>query len=176
MGEWRRVSDLVAAHKKARPEMGARDVYKLLYQGVFGVGHIMGPEALPRLRAEVGGLDLSEQPNEPLSEPVSVTGSIVRVNLRPYLRSGYKPEHLIEAMEGSILRGKAEEFCIHWDSFAELVWSGQLSFNNSEVEAITKELRRDAPMPMHHTPEYREAYHPAYRVVRRRELLKILRR
>ncbi len=174
MSDWRRVSDLVSSHKKARPEAGVRDVYKLLYQGVFGVGHIMGPEALPRLRAEIGGLDLKEQPNEPLSEAVSVTGSIVRVNLRPYVRAGKGADRLMDAMKGSVLAGKAEEYCAHWDSFAELVWAGKLGFDNSEVERINRELDREAPRPMHHTPAYREAYHPSYRVVRRRELLRIL--
>ncbi len=171
-----RVSDLVTSHKVARPKMGARDVYKLLYQGVYGVGHIMGREALPRLKAELGGLGLSEQPNEPLSEPVSVDGSVVRVNLRPYARSGYEPERLMEAMEESILNGVAEKFCAHWDSFVELVGSGRLCFEKLDVEAITKELKRNNPQPMHHTSAYREAYHPAYRVVCRSELLTILRR
>lgn len=42
------------------------------------------------------------------------------------------------------------------------------------MDDINRNLDREKPQPMHHTQQYRVAYHPAYRVVRRREILKIL--
>lgn len=174
MGSWRGVAGLVSSHKEARPEMRARDAYKLLYQGVFGVGHIMGPGAWDYLLREIDGLDLDVKMVDPLVESVSVDGTIVRVNLRPYVGSGYSLQPLMEAMRLSDVSGRPAQFVEEWDAFAELVWSGQLDFEHSEVEEINRGLDRAKPQPMHHTPQYREAYHPAYRVVRRREVLKIL--
>ncbi len=174
MGVWRRVYDLVAQHKAARPEMRARDAYKLLYQGVFGVGHIMGPGAWDYLQGEAKAVSLEDQPREPLMEPVSLAGAVVRVNLRPYIREGYPLHALMEAMRHSDIEGNPAEFLDIWDTYAELVWNGQLDFEHNEVDAVSKALDRAKPQPMHHTQQYRDAYRPAYRVVRRREVLKIL--
>ena len=174
MGSWRRVAELIGEHKNARPEMRARDVYKLLYQGVFGVGHIMGPGAWDYLQKEAQEIDLKAQPSDPLLETVSLDGSIVRVNLRPFLRASYPLNKLMEAMRSSDITGVPAVFVESWDAFAELVWSGQLDFEHNEVDTINRALDRAKPQPMHHTQPYRDAYYPAYRVVRRREILKIL--
>jgi hypothetical protein len=174
MGSWKKVSELVIMHKGARPAMRARDAYKLLYQGVFGVGHIMGPGAWDYLQNEAKGVDLNDQQEDPLMESVSLDGSVIRVNLRPYLREGYTLNHIMEAMRNSEIVGDPTQFVEMWEAFAELVWSGQLDFEHNEVDAINKALDRVNPQPMHHTLEYRDTYHPAYRVVRRREILKIL--
>jgi len=174
MGSWRRVYDLVAQHKAVRPEMRARDAYKLLYQGVFGVGHIMGPGAWDYLQEEAKKIVLTDQPADPLMESVSLDGSVVRLNLRPYIREGHKLPSLMEAMRHSDIEGNPAEFLELWDTYAELVWNGQLDFEHDEVDGIGKALDRAKPQAMHHTPQYRDAYYPAYRVVRRREVLKIL--
>jgi hypothetical protein len=174
MGSWKRVAELVGAHKAARPEMRARDAYKLLYQGVYGVGHLMGPGAWDYLQKEAASLDVKDQPGDPLMESVSVDGSVVRVNLRPFLAKGYPLIQLMEAMRNSEVVGNPKDLIEIWEAFAKLVWSGQLDFEYNEVDAINRDLDRDAPQPMHHTQEYRDNYHPAYRVVRRREILKIL--
>jgi len=168
------VAELVGAHKAARPEMRARDAYKLLYQGVYGVGHLMGPGAWDYLQKEAASLDVKDQPGDPLMESVSVDGSVVRVNLRPFLAKGYPLIQLMEAMRNSEVVGNPKDLIEIWEAFAKLVWSGQLDFEYNEVDAINRDLDRDAPQPMHHTQEYRDNYHPAYRVVRRREILKIL--
>ena len=81
--------------------MRATDFYKLLFQGVFGVGHIMGSAAWNWLRKETESVDLEGHPEEPLLEGVSADGSMVRVNLRPYLKRGLPLEDLFEAMEKS---------------------------------------------------------------------------
>jgi len=168
------VAELVGAHKAARPEMRARDAYKLLYQGVYGVGHLMGPGAWDYLQKEAASLDVKDQPGDPLMESVSVDGSVVRVNLRPFLAKGYPLIQLMEAMRNSEVVGNPKDLIEIWEAFAKLVWSGQLDFEHNEVDAINRDLDRDAPQPMHHTEQYRDKYHPAYRVVRRREILKIL--
>jgi len=154
--------------------MRARDAYKLLYQGVFGVGHIMSPGAWDYLHSESAALDIMDHLEDPMLEEAALDGSIVRVNLRPFLREGYSLVKLMEAMRQSDIAGSPAAFLEGWDAFAELVWSGKLNFNYSEVDDLNKMLDRFKPQPMHHTQQYRDAYHPAYRVVRRREILGII--
>ena len=175
MGSLSKVAELVAFHKRTRPEMRARDAYKLLFQGVYGVGHLMGPGVWDYLQREAKSLDIKDQPGEALMESVSVDGLVVRVNLRPYIAKNYPLIQLMEAMKDSEIKGKPSDFLEQWDTFAELVWSGQLDFDQAEVDTVNKSLNRDKPQPMHHTQQYRDAYHPAYRVVLKLEVHKITR-
>jgi len=174
MGSLREVAELVTLHKRTRPEMRARDAYKLLFQGVYGVGHLMGAGVWDYLQREVKSLDVKDQQGEALMESVSVDGSVVRVNLRPFIVKDYPLIQLMEAMRNSEIKGKPSYFLEMWGNFVELVWSGQLDFDQAEVDTVNKSLNRDNPQPMHHTRQYRDAYHPAYRVVLELEALKII--
>ena len=167
-----RIEELLREHFERRPLMRATDFYKLLYQGVFGVGHIMGDAAWDWLRREAEGLNLEKHPGEPLLEEVSADGSMVRVNLRPYLRRGLPLEGLFEAMKETALRGGSnEQFLEAWEVLKGLAASGDIQIDSGELETLDEELRTGGPSPHHHSETYREEYHPAYRIVRK-EFLK----
>lgn len=162
------VEKLVKSHAQRRPLMRAVDVYKLLYQGVFGVGHILGGDAYNRLKAEARIANPNEYPDEPLFEDVSIDGSMVRVNLRPYISNSLPIEGLYSAMIKSSAKGGDKEFRLLWDAFKELVYSGRLNFNLDEVTFLDKLTGFENIQPRHHSDVYREAYKPSYRVVERR--------
>ncbi len=169
------VENLIRPHFERRPLMRAKDAYKLLYQGVFGVGHIMGDESWAWLKAEAEGLDLEDQPDEPLLEEVSADGSVVRLNLRPYLRRGLSLEKLFSAMkETASLGGSPMDFLKAWAMFKTLANSGEISADKAEIEALDEGLQSGECRPQHHSDAYRDAYHPAYRVVRRESLTSVL--
>jgi hypothetical protein len=171
----RRIEALLRENYERRPLMRATDFYKLLYQGAFGVGHIMGDAAWDWLKKEAGNIDLNEHPGEPLMEGVSADGSMVRVNLRPYLRRGLSLEDLFEAMEKTALReGSREEFLEAWDVFKGLASSGEVRVDSWELEALDEELQREGPTPHHHSDAYREEYHPAYRIVGKKFLVGLI--
>lgn len=166
--EKERFKAFLLSHIERRPEIETRDVYKLLYQAVFGVGHIMGANASDRLREEASSINLRDHPEEPVVEPVSKDGAMIRVNLRPYLRGGGSLEGLYEAMkESSVYKGAPEEFGEYWKWFKELVSEKGLSFDQGTIVEYDEDLKTNGPKPRHHTERYREAYYPAYRVVRR---------
>lgn len=147
--------------------MRATDVYKLLYQGVFGVGHIMGEEAWERLQEEAGRIDPEDHLWEPLIEVVSADESMVRVNLRPFLRRGLPLDRLFKAMnETAVWEGVAENFLRGWRAFNELVEAGIIAVDKGELERLSRELDENEIRPHHHSEAYRDAYYPAYRVVR----------
>jgi hypothetical protein len=162
---------LIRRHLERRPQMRAVDVYKLLYQGVFGVRHLFKKETRRRLEAEARTLRLDEHPEEPLIEEASADSSMVRVNLRPYLRRGLPLSRLFTAMELSAWeKGRVEEFLKAWGLFKELVSSGRLIFDNEEIEELDRDLEIEGCQPRHHSEAYRRAYAPAYRVVKREVL------
>jgi len=156
---------LISGHVGKRPVMEAVDVYKLLYQGVFGVGHLLGDYAWERLLSESSALDPSLDLGDPLIEPVSIDGTMVRVNLRPYLRIGGNLEGLFGAMKETGEWGGQEDFLWLWGETCKLVHSGEVGLPWEGFEALTEELDRDGVKPRHHSRRYREAYKPAYRVV-----------
>jgi hypothetical protein len=167
--EGERFREFLFKHLETRPRMRVQDVYKLLFQGVFGVGHLMGEDAYGRLLEEAGKIALQDHPWEPMLEPASVDGETVRVNLRPYLRRGGSLEGLYEAMkESTSVKGDPMEFMSLWRLFKELTEEEQLELDRETIRMYDEELKATGPEPRHHSAEYREAYYPAYRVVRRR--------
>ena len=169
------VEKLLTSHFRLRPLMRATDFYKLIYQGVFGVSHIITEGAWGWLEKEAEDLNLQEHPEEPLLEEVSADGKMVRVNLRPYMRQGLPLGGLFAAMEEtSRAEGSSEEFKEAWTVFKALAASGRLKVDVGEFEALDDELRREGCRPHHHSETYRDAYHPAYRVVTRKSLAGVL--
>lgn len=169
------LAGLVAEHHCRRPLMRACDWYKLLYQGVFGVGHIMGESSYDRLVEEAGRVRDLEPQGEPLLEGGSIDGALVRVNLRPYVRMGDSLEALHGAMQASSsLRGDPRQFIRLWRRFKSLAGQLHLGLDPQEVCELDDLLADRGPVPMHHTLEYREAYYPAYRVVSLKELQRAL--
>jgi hypothetical protein len=146
--------------------MNADDAYKLLYQGTYGVGHIMDDTAWRRLVEEAGRVDLKDQICEPVIEDISENDLMVRVNLRPYLRRGLSLEKLFKAMKETIQRESAsEDFNRAWSVFKELVRNDEISIEKKKIYELDQEINERGPQTHHHSEAYREAYYPAYRVI-----------
>jgi hypothetical protein len=149
-----------------RPAARPQDIYKLLYQGVFGVGHIVTEGAMAVLIEEASRINLNDHQEDPLIESVSPDGSMVRVNLRKYILQGGNLDKLYTVMqESASIQGEPEEFLRYWDQFKKLVDDGVLYFPHSEIKELDDFIKHEGVKPKHHTEQYREAYYPAYRVV-----------
>jgi hypothetical protein len=153
--------------------MNSQDAYKLIFQGVFGIGHIMGDSAWGYLECEAAQVDLTDLPDELFLESISLDGEMVRVNLRTWLRKGYNLQLLYNAMILSNVKGDTKIFLKLWDEYMNLVKKGKLNFDISEAIQLDKLLNREKPQARHHSEAYRKAYKPAYRVVLLKELEKI---
>jgi hypothetical protein len=79
---------LIQQHLRRYPAMTARDIYKLLYQGVLGPEHNMPSAEIftARLKDELAGLE--PDPAEPLLESIRPDGALQRIHLRPWLAKG----------------------------------------------------------------------------------------
>jgi hypothetical protein len=156
---------------KRRPAMRAEDVYKLIYQGSLGIGHLLGNhrEARLYLIAELENLDLAGKGREPLIEDVSPGGAMIRVNLRPFKRRGLSASQLFDVMVRSARATGTPRaaFLRRWRTCIRLAEAGLLPLDRSSVAALDRELRRRGYPAIHHSPSYVRHYRPAYRVARR---------
>ena len=154
---------------KRHPTSELQDLYKLLYQGAFGPGHsiVNADDALRNIEAEIRHLDQAE--GEPLHEPCSVDGSMIRVNLRPFLKRGLSVQRLAQVMleTAGSMKADTAAFVATWAEFGDLVSDEALPFDADEYEAFTRDVLEQRFPAMHHSDAYLGAYKPAYRVVRR---------
>jgi len=147
--------------------MESRDVYKLLYQGILGLEHLVAsPEDFAaRLRAEYEGV--SADNTEPLWEAVRPDGTLGRLNLRPFRAR----EGDVEQLTAACLRtagqvwGTLDELRAAWATFVELCRAGQWPDFLPEVLAFSAWIEDGGYPVAHHSPRYREANRPAYRLV-----------
>ena len=161
-----KIDQLILEHLERRPKARAQDIYKLLYQGVFGVGHIISNRAWGVLVEEANRINLNDHPEDPLFELVSPDGYMIRVNLRQYLKEGNNLETLFDVMrESAEHKGDPEVFLDYWAEFKRMVAEGLISFSDDEIHALDEQIKTEGVKPRHHTEPYRVAYYPAYRVV-----------
>ena len=166
----------------------AQDIYKLVYQGVFGPGHIISSAAAARraLTGEIAALEVKGQKSkvrrqeavEELIEPIDPGGELVRVNLRPLVAAKCRMQiaeckmqnagGLAEALVESARRVKGDPEQMRRRLSAAVRWCRKnLPSQVTELERITAEAREAGFPAFHHSPAYARAYQPAYRVIRR---------
>ena len=157
----------IKTHVERYPQARPRDVYKLIFQGIYGVGHIITGNAEEYLMEEAGRIPLEGYPGRPLIEPVSPDGSMVRVNLRPFLRKKLSLDGLFRVVMASAdVKGDEERFIELWDVFVCMVEAGEVKMESDGIKEVQEVIDSKGIKPMHHTEPYRQAYYPAYRVVK----------
>jgi len=160
---------LIAEHQARHQHFDVRDAYKLIYQGIFGVAHILeNREAAQQyLQTEFDAVEPS--PNEPLLEEISLNGEVVRVNLRPFKAQQFPLHRLFEVMVQTAeeIQGSQEEFMRLWGQFTTLVREKRLAFDRQTLDTFDAEVRAANYPPVHHSEGYKRANRPAYRVVKR---------
>jgi hypothetical protein len=152
--------------------MEVKDLYKLLFQAALGSEHAVGVEASARRWLERELASMGNGPNEPLLDPISPDGKIVRVHLRPYLAAGKDPETLSRAFfrtanewHGSL--AQLREF----GSIAAKIMDAVLEpLTGDAIRSFFAKMETQGFPAAHHSEIYRRLYRPAYRVVARKLL------
>lgn len=144
------------------PLLKAEDIYKLIYQSVFGPGHILGD--LDRERINFNRELLLAQDSEPGAEwePIDPNELLIRVNLAAIARFGTKTERLFKAVIDT-----ARTF-IPRPQYLPLRLNAALKWCQVNLPGEVEKLKIIAAYPQHpprHSTVYLENYRPAYRVV-----------
>ena len=145
-------------HRKRRPAMQAQDAVKFVFQGMLGVGHLLSS------REHTAGYIASEteplqaDSREPLFEALSP--GWCRLNLRRAMAEKLSPDLIAGMMTAS--RSPA---AFTRDDVQAVCRSRELSGITGSPEAGYTDRIPDENFLPSHSPEYRVAYRPAYRVV-----------
>jgi hypothetical protein len=149
------------------PQLEIQDLYKLISQASLGSEHAVGDlEGARRwLMRELH--ELARGPEEPIVDPISPDGRIVRVNLRPYLANSEDLAALLEAFvrTGREYRGTGATLQCYWHYAEHMATVGLLAFAPEALQRFFTKMQAEGFPAVHHSPTYTSAYRPAYRVV-----------
>ena len=159
---------LLRQHASKYPLMQPTDAVKLLYQNEFGGGHLIRDTASCRayLRREYLQTERSEQ--WPKYEQIG--NGLVRVHLSAV------PAEELDALgeaflrSAAIHRGELESFLKKLELLRKVCAEGVFSFDMTQLDAYLKAYAQAGYPMVSHSDAYREAYHPAYRIVRTDQL------
>ncbi len=160
--------DCILAHARRYPRWQVVDVYKLIYQGVFGAEHALRDAQLARRYLEDEWARLVPAAvDEPLFEPLRADGALGRVNLRPYKAQGGDVEALYAAwmVTAGRVHGTVDALRDAWEHVEALAQQGALPFALAELRQFWQDQAAQGFPAVHHSALYRSLYAPAYRVV-----------
>ena len=162
------LSEILKIHAARYPKMQPTDAVKLIYQNEFGGGHLIKDEqaCLAYLQKEYEATE--KDASIPSWEDIG--NGIVRVHLAPL------PERDLAGLGQAFIRsaqkhrGSLPGFLKKLDILRELTKAGVFSFNSEQLNAYLAEYEAMGYPAVSHSDPYREAYHPAYRIVCKAEL------
>ena len=160
------------------------DIYKCLHQGEFGVGHLIDVPDRFRNRLLQEVLSTQSGSDEPVLENVSINGTVMRLNLKPFkaifskdIENGSNILADVCINSSKIAKGKAEHFLSLLNGFRDLNQTNELrvgkaiyTFPTEMVDHFLTEVKKLAhrigEIPVFsHSSIYRQLNEPSYRVV-----------
>lgn len=159
---------------KADPNVRIEDAYKWLYQATRGGEHAAPDRESAKQWLEIEWQSLGKPlSGETLWEPLCHDGSIGRLNLRVYKSSGGKMDDILDAFLVSSREVSSREyrevgssFTDSWQEFGARLKrkrTGKLTYG--EWSRLDAEMRPKNYLAIHHSQQFDEAHHPAYRVL-----------
>lgn len=168
--------EFLAAALHGRTDCEAQDGYKLLVQATLGAEHAAPSEeaALAWMEREVATLEAA--PDEPMVEPITPDGALVRVNLRPFLARGGDWRALARAFAATGRKqfGTREDLATRWEIVVTLAQDARLPFGAAAAREFGRAMAEKGFPAVHHSKRYAAAYRPAYRVIAKELLTDVL--
>jgi hypothetical protein len=163
---------LLTSHLARYPSMQVQDLYKLLHQAALGSEHAVRDERAARGWLERELAEMGAGPDDPLLDPISPDGQIVRIHLRPYVQAGKDPEALLKAFirtanEWKGTPGLLKEYA---SAAAGMMQSIASQFLVEEIESFFATMEAQGFPAVHHSGVFASLYRPAYRVIARQFL------
>ena len=156
------IKSVLFSHLSRYPAMQIQDIYKLLHQATLGSEHAISDPLSARQWLTRELAEMGSGPSEPLIDPITDDGSIVRVHLRPFIAAGYDPDSLLDAFvrTANEYHGDIRTLKQDWQ-----VASDMRIFPVSEMDKFFASMKAKKYPAVHHTPTFQKLYRPAYRVI-----------
>lgn len=164
--------DILADHAVRYPLWCVEDLYKLIHQSAMGSEHAVKEEGKVRVWLLREFEEMGPGPEEPLLDPISPDGSILRVHLRPFVRHGFDHRLLINAFIQTAreFQGSQKRIEDYKENAVELARDGNMQIDPKEIIGFFGEMKAADYPAIHHSLGFSKHYQPAYRVVANRYL------
>ena len=164
------LEQILRHHARKYPQMQPTDAEKLIYQNVFGGGHLIRDPAACRCALRHEYEDTPQVPHVPLLEDIG--NGMVRVMLSAIEDSGYSIEQLGYDFVRSAREhtGSMNGFLLKLDILRKVTASGAFGFSSEDLEKYLDDYQRAGYPMVSHSEQYRQVYKPAYRIVQLRIL------
>ena len=151
------------------PRLEACDLYKLAHQAALGSEHALTDVVGVRRWLEREMVEMGTGPVEPLIDPISADGGIVRLHLRPFVAEGGDPAVLLGAFVRTAqeFHGSVETLRRYLRYAVKIDLAGDLPFTVDEIVHFFAHMEALGFPAAHHSEQFEHAYRPAYRVVHR---------
>lgn len=154
------------------PSARLLDIYKSSFQDFMGAEHLVGDSESARAYLEQELATINATALQPwYYEPCGVEGRYVRVSLLAVIDGKVPMELLLDAFihsANSIERPSVEQWNEHWQQMLVAIDAMKLDLPHQEEDkAFIQEVLSMGKYAISHSPEYREAYSPHYRIVKR---------
>lgn len=151
------------------PQLEPRDLYKLAHQAALGSEHALTDQVGVRRWLERELVEMGPGPDDPLLDPISADGQIVRLHLRPYLAAGGDLAVLLDAFVRTAqeFHGSVETLRRYLRYAVKIDLVGDLPFTLGAMLEFFARMENLGFPAAHHSEQYEHAYHPAYRVIHR---------
>lgn len=154
-------------HLQRYPDMEAEDIYKLVHQAAMGNGHLFTDTAGAKLYLLNELDEVEADTTEPLIEPLSPDGRIVRMNLRPFKARGGDADQLFDAMirSANTFEQRPDDLERWWTEILDEAEYGTIPSDRTSLQALFDRVKAEGFPARHHSETYEVAYQPAYRVL-----------
>jgi hypothetical protein len=112
-------------------------------------------------------VEMGAGPDDPLVDPVSADGQIVRLHLRPYLAAGGDPDILLDAFVRTAqeFHGSFETLRRYLRYAVKIDLGGNLPFTLDAMLGFFARMESLGFPAAHHSEQFERIYRPAYRVI-----------
>lgn len=159
------LEQILRRHARKYPMMQPTDAVKLIYQNVFGGGHLIRDPEACRNALQREYENTPQEQHAPLLE--SIGNGLARVMLNAVDANDYSIRQLGDDFIRSSEKhqGNLNGFLMKLEILRKVTASGVFGFTLEELDGYL-EAYKEAGYPMvSHSEAYRQAYKPAYRIV-----------
>ena len=177
------IAGFVSRQMEAYPQSRLLDIYKSCFQDYMGAEHLVTDRQWVKayLDEELNTTTL-EGLLPWLYEPCGAEGNYVRVSIRTIKEGIISPDLLLDAFMRSTKpanRPSVESWSNRWHEILEVIDTMNLNYPNYTADKqFIDSILSIGKYAISHSPEYREAYRPHYRIVERnifeREILTLI--
>jgi hypothetical protein len=164
--------EVLLAHERRYPLWQVQDLYKLAHQAALGSEHAVLSAEFAKRALEEEIQCTSAGNDEPLVDPLSEDGEIVRIHLRPFLNAGLPVPKLLDAflLTSVNFKGSFEMLKLYLTQAKKLASEKQITMDVTDLTKFEVTMRGKGFPAVHHSELFKKNYQPAYRVVARNYL------